>query len=181
MPNPSPQDRSQFEGSFSYHVGVLLSMSRLYLADGATLAADTAGRRPMYPAADALFEMLLLRLRSFDSFLACIGGNPTDATARDWVSSWAPRSVLLGTERADINKRLAHLTYEQPPFHDWAIGEMVRRCCEALEQFLTDLGAAGPSAWGTRLAELRTYLADHAAEGWDNVHTKNDGHAYRAI
>jgi hypothetical protein len=179
MPNPSPQEEAEFEGSFSYHVGVLVGMSRLYFRRGAAIAAVIEDADPQHAASDALFEMLLVRLRAFDSFFDCVGNHPTDAHASDWAPRWAPHGVLLGTEREDISKRLAHLTYRQPPVHEWPIGEMVRRCCEVVDDFLGQLGATAPQNWQYRHTEVQDFLQEHGQEQWDQIWTENDNHAHR--
>lgn len=179
MPNPTMDERAEFEGSFSYSIGVMLSMSRLYFDQGATLAEAVGGPIPEYAASDALFEMLLVRLRAFDSFFGCIGNIATDAHATDWSPGWQPRGVLIGTERADINKRLAHLTYRQPPVHEWPIGEMVRRCADRVDAFLDLLSTAAPQPWQQRHAEVDRFVKDHSARKWEQIWTENDNHAHR--
>ncbi|MGB3411183.1 MAG: hypothetical protein WBA45_08285 [Microthrixaceae bacterium] len=176
---PTQTQRDEFEGSFSYHVGVLMATSRLYLNQGAQLANNTGGPNPQYAAADALFEMILVRVRSFDSFLGCVGNQKTDAHATDWVPGWQRGSVLIGTERNDISKRLPHLTYLQPPVHQWPIGEIVRRCCEGLEAFLFQVGPSAPKEWEDRHIELEEFLKEHATQQWNRIWTENDNHAHR--
>jgi len=178
MPNPTPQQKEEFEGSFSYNVGVLLSMSRLYFEKGAQFAAPTGGDVPMYPAADALFEMILLRLRTFDSFFRSNASQGDDAVPAHWGASRPSALVLVNSERADISKRLAHLTYSQPPSHEWAIGAMVRRCCEAIDQFLGDL-QPHVKLWEERHTETKEFLDEHASNGWEEIWTENNRHAHR--
>jgi len=178
MPNPTTHQKEEFEGSFSYNVGVLLSMSRLYFNEGESFAASTGGDVSMYPAADALFEMILLRLRTFDSFFGPTAKKDDDADPAHWVTLWTSASVLDISERAAISKRLAHLTYSQPPSHEWAIGAMVRQCCDAIDQFLGDLHPH-VKLWGARHTEIKEFLDEHASNGWEEIRTENDRHAYR--
>lgn len=75
-------------------------MSRLYFKQGASIARNTADADPQYASADALFEMLLMRLRAFDSFFMGIGDKDSDAHATDWDSGWTARAVFKGSQRA---------------------------------------------------------------------------------
>lgn len=61
--SPSPEDLEQLKHSIWYEAGTLVSQGLLYLRQGEALAADREG---LYPAADALFDSLLTKLRTLD-------------------------------------------------------------------------------------------------------------------
>lgn len=62
---PTADQAKEFDQSFWYHVGVLVSQSKLYL-----LGRERIAGTDEYAARDALFEMLLVRIRTFDSFFS---------------------------------------------------------------------------------------------------------------
>jgi len=173
MANPAMNaaEKKEVEQSFWYEAGTLVSQGLLYLERGAEFAADPE----TYAAADALFESILTKLRSLDSFFQNMGRFPTDADADDLVPGYS-QTILTSSERRQINVRVAHLTYLRPPAHAWDIGEMVRRGLEACAAFMKAAGVAGRDNWSTRLAEIEQTLK---AWTYDDVRTENDSHAFR--
>jgi hypothetical protein len=154
---------------------VLVSQSKLYLLGGERIA-----RTNEYAAADALFEMLLMRIRAFGSFFSSsnqVKGD--DALALHFVPSWPVRRFLSNDERERISKRLAHLTYSQPAQHEWPIGQILRRCLEAITEFLEAIPKRSP-LWEYRLCEITEFLSNEFADhDLDAIWTEGDKHAHR--
>jgi len=173
---PDTEQLQEFDGTFSYHVGVLVSQSKLYLLGGEAIAGTDE-----YAAADALFEMLLVRMRTFDSFFSSAQtGKPDDALAGQFVPGWTVAHFLTDDERAQISKRLAHLTYSQPPAHEWAIGQMVKRCLEVIGDFLQSVPGGLTERWAYRYAEVTHFLGDELPNNdLESIWTEADKHAHR--
>lgn len=171
---PTPDQAKEFDQSFWYHVGVLLSQSKLYLLGGERIAGTDN-----YAAGDALFEMLLVRIRTFDSFFSSSKEiEADDALALHFVPSWPAQHFLTNDERERISKRLAHLTYSQPAEHEWPIGQIVRRCLKAITEFLEAIPKLSPR-WESRLREIRGFLSNEfAAHDLDAIWTEPDKHAH---
>ena len=173
---PTADQVKEFDQSLWYHVGVLVSQARLYLLGGERIAGTEE-----YAAADALFEMLLVRLRTFDSFFSSSSEvKADDALARHFVPSWPTHHFLTGVERGRISTRLAHLTYAQPAEHEWAIGQMIRRCLQAIKEFLKAVPDPLSPRWKYRLGEVTGFLNGEFAEhDLDAIWTEADKHAHR--
>ena len=172
---PTSNQLAEFDESLWYHVGVLVSQSKLYLQGGEVMAGSV-----QYAAADALFEMLLVRLRAFDSFFGSAVGQPDDALAVHFVAGWSPSHFLTTDERTNINKRLAHLTYSQPHTHEWAVGKMIRRCLETIRDFLQAIGNGLSERWTERRDEVIAFLdGDFQSQTLDSIWTETDKHAHR--
>ncbi len=174
LTTPAPGDIEQLKRSVSYECGTLISQGLLYLREGAQLAADTAH---LYPAADALLESLLTKLRSLDAFFSNFEVRATDAIASDLAPGWAPFAILTPDERKMINVRIAHLTYLRPTEHEWEFGLMIRRALETMKRFIETAGPNNVHDGEQRLKELEAVLANWG--DLDDVKTKNDNHAYR--
>lgn len=172
---PSADQAKEFDQSFWYHVGVLVSQSKLYLLGGERIAGTNE-----YAAADAMFEMILLRIRAFDSFFSSSKEvRSDDALALHFVPLWPVQGFLTKTERDRISKRLAHLTYSQPAEHEWPIGRILRRCLEAITEFLEAIPERSPR-WEYRLREITGFLNNEfAAYDLDAIWTEADKHAHR--
>lgn len=172
---PTADQENEFDQSFWYHAGVLVSQSKLYLLGGERIAGSDE-----YAAADALFEMLLVRMRTFDSFFSSSTEfKADDALALHFVPSWSTNHFLTDDERERISKRLAHLTYSQPAEHEWPIGQIIRRCLEAIKEFLEAVPKLSPR-WNYRLDEITRFLnTEFAAEHLDAIWTEADKHAHR--
>lgn len=162
---------TELKVSFRYEVGILVSQSKLYLDHGEELAHD----RDLYPAADALLDALLVRLRSLDAFLNNDEKWSRDAVARHVVQQWQGIPTLDEHQRDDISARIAHLTYDRPPTHEWPIGDMIRRTLEAVKAFLE---ASGPLPdWRERLNEVGELLSTWGDR--NRIWTAPDAHAHR--
>jgi hypothetical protein len=169
--SPKAADLKDLATSFSFEVGVLVSQGRLYLDEGKSLAED---KERLYPAADALLDAILVRLRSFDSFLRNIASHGTEAVARHVVPQWQARKTLTRDQRTMINVRVAHLTYERPGVHEWPIGKMIRLTLEVIRDFIAAAGS--PPEWASRQGEVNDWL-----DNWgdrDRIWTENDNHAH---
>lgn len=166
----------EFDETFWYHAGVLVSQSKLYLLGGERLSGT-----PEYAAADALFEMLLVRLRTFDSFFSATNiQQQDDAIATQFAANWNAHHFLTADERQNINKRLPHLTYSQPPVHEWPIGQMVHRCLGTILDFLQHVPGNLTPRWAYRRQEITDYLAgEFTQHALDDIWTEQNRHAHR--
>lgn len=171
---PSPEDIEQLQHSVWYEAGTLVSQGLLYLREGAALAAD---KERLYPTADALFDSLLTKLRTLDSFFRNLSSKATDAVASDLAPGWPARPILTDGQRKKISVRIAHLTYLRPVDHEWDIGVLIRTALETMHQFIQVAGPANVYAGQYRLDEIAAVLAEWG--DLDEVKTKNDNHAYR--
>jgi hypothetical protein len=163
--------RAQLIASFRYEVAGLVGQGMLYLRHGHRIMLDPE----LSPAADALLEALLIRLRSLDSFFDNQRKWTTDAIGAD-LTSWEGRSTLVADAGA-VNKRVAHLTYERPEVHEWPIGVMVRAALEAARDFIDACPTDARAAWADVRDEVVTAL-----DNWgdlDNVWTWPNHHACR--
>jgi len=118
-----------------YEIATLAAQGLLYLRVGNVIAHSQWS-----PAADALLESLLHRLRALDDFFSnrTEPGNKDDVVAKDLAPGWKKRRTLHTGERKAINWRLAHFTSDRPVEPTWQIGDMVHRALEASARFLKE-------------------------------------------
>jgi hypothetical protein len=118
-----------------YEIATLTAQGLCYLQVGNVIAHSHWS-----PAADALLESLLDRLRAFDEFFSNhkAPGNKDDVVAKDVAPGWKKRRTLRSHERKAINWRLSRFASKRPAEPTWQIGDMVHRALEASARFLKE-------------------------------------------
>lgn len=88
---------------------------------------------------NALLESVLVHLRSIDDFLQLKAARDDDVIALDYLPSWNPRPALSEKDRADVNKRVQHLTTRRlRGKRQWALA-LVAQALEVCVEFLQQL------------------------------------------
>ena len=97
----------------------------------------------------ALLESSMLHVRNLDTFLGATEAADDDVIALHYLDTWTPTHVLSEEERADLNKRLMHLSKQRLRLHaEWDRTTFVLRSVEAFSEFQLQLRDAD----GTRAA-----------------------------
>jgi hypothetical protein len=86
---------------------------------------------------NATIESSLISLRVLDEFFAETTIREGDIRSHDYDGYSSPGRFLKREEYDSIGRRVAHLTIEHSSREPWKITELIWRCCEPSENFLT--------------------------------------------